>query len=378
MCAPLGRPLTPRLLPSTAELKLRMTTDDQPNVEGVTSFGATALERELLEQSAGSAGSFTPVHGGARGAQRASTAVTQYRPSRAGRGGGQGAGGKLLPPPHGARAVSAAPAATGFRGGAGKWGRSGVSREVGLGATSPREVPASENQRLREQLRQTRRQLDKTRRDAQALRAAQVSERGERNELEDLFLRCVEDARRDVERRRNRARAARSARSAAGTRGPAIRQSASRASLGGGQELSPPTAARKGEGRVRLQDFTPQDRRHVLARMLEDENVVAALYNALFPQQQAPGQASGGGPPGAAGSGRWSDRDESALSPVPSPLPAVHIPTHGGSRRGRPESAQPPSLSDSAAERGAALDPAVEAYLAAGAWGSEAAHAAAR
>lgn len=365
-----------------------MTAEEQPNVEGVSSFGANALEQEMLEQSAHSAGSLAPVHPPTRGAQRASTAVTQHRPSRAGRGGGQGAAGKLLPPPHGARAVTAAPTAGGGRTMGLRWSTPGRSHgsgpggggEGGLGATSPRGEAApgasAENQHLRDQLRQARRQLDKARRDAHSLRAAQVSEQGERHELEDLFLQCVEDARREVERRRNRARAARSARSAGGARGPAFRHSTSGASLGGSPALGPPTSARKGEGRVRVRDFTPQDRRHVLARMLEDENVVAALYNTLFPRQEGP---SGGGP-GTAGSGRWSERDESAMSPVPSPPPGVHIPSHPGpgSRRGGAGSAHPPSLGDSAVGKGAALDPAVEAYLAAAAWGGESAQEAGR
>eukprot|EP00944_MAST-04C_sp_MAST-4C-sp1_P008907 g8907.t1 len=122
-----------------------------------------------------------------------------------------------------------------------------------------------ENKDKKEEIRMLKRQLKAAHNEMIKMRAANVGEQQERSALEELFLRCVDTIKKDVERRK-----------ANPSTGFKPTQLARKDSHGGQKNgrMSPP---------VKLSQFTQMDRRRVIEELMSKDEVLAYLYDALFP-----------------------------------------------------------------------------------------------
>ena len=121
------------------------------------------------------------------------------------------------------------------------------------------------------EIRELKKNLSREKRDCARLRAAVVTNQTQRAELEEFFLRCIESVKRDIGRRRKKA--------------------ASKKSKGA-----------EGEPTADMDQFTSTDRAKVIERLLEQDEVLAFLYDHLFPPNSggagsSPMQDSSFGPP---------------------------------------------------------------------------------
>jgi len=117
---------------------------------------------------------------------------------------------------------------------------------------------------LREQLQRERDQL-------RDLRASVISERTDRSELENFFLKCIEEVKKDVARRRLKAKLQSSKRS---TR----------------DDCMEPTE--RDLKAIRLQDMTPFDRKRVMDVLFDNEDVSTVLFDNIFGNKGAGQEAT--------------------------------------------------------------------------------------
>jgi hypothetical protein len=149
----------------------------------------------------------------------------------------------------------------------------GDARNSGMHRSKSQKPKASakiiaENKDLKENVRMLKRQLKVAQNELINLHAATVEQDNEKSDLEELFLRCVDTVKRDVERRK--------AEPSTGFKATRTKrqQEGGHNSLG---RVSPP---------VKLSQFTAPDRRRVVEELLSQDEVLAYLYDALFPPSE--------------------------------------------------------------------------------------------
>ena len=124
-----------------------------------------------------------------------------------------------------------------------------------------------ENKEKKEEIRMLKRQLKNAQNEMIKMRAANVGGQQERSSLEELFLRCVDTIKKDVERRK--------ANPSTGFKPTQLARKDSHGSSNG--RVSPP---------IKLNQFTQMDRRRVIEELMSKDEVLAYLYDALFPPSQ--------------------------------------------------------------------------------------------
>lgn len=141
---------------------------------------------------------------------------------------------------------------------------------------------SGEDAQAKRLVRQLREQLSRERDQVKALRAGMVSERTDRADLEEFFLKCVEEVKKDVARRRNRAKLAGSK-----TR-PREKEGAAAADANADADVE-----ERDMRKLRLQDLAAADRRKVMEHMMQSDDVFDVLYGALFSRESPGGGAAG-------------------------------------------------------------------------------------
>jgi hypothetical protein len=140
-----------------------------------------------------------------------------------------------------------------------------LSQEAECGTLASQPVPlsgAAASAALNATVKQLRDQLAREREASRELRAALVRDQSSRGELEDFFLQCVEDTKKEVARRRNRAKLA--------------------GSKANTKESSAEPSARDLAG-VDRRDLSAADRRRVLEQLLLQDDIFDILYHNIFP-----------------------------------------------------------------------------------------------
>ena len=153
----------------------------------------------------------------------------------------------------------------GPRGGA--QGRVGPLGNIGS-ASSSREVNLLRNdvERLQQKLRVTEKKLTRA-------RAGNVERDRQRSAMEDLFLRCVDTVKSQIQRRMPRG----------GLTYSPSGKAALRAADGGHTTRPLGSDDHRQQPSVELDQFTKVDRRQVIEELLNHDEVLAYLYDALFP-----------------------------------------------------------------------------------------------
>ncbi len=109
----------------------------------------------------------------------------------------------------------------------------------------------------------------------QALRASVVTSESRKNDLEEFFIKCVDDVRQDIVKRRSNL--------------------SSRSSSRNHQEV-----VKEGIQSLSLGEFTSADRKKVMDKVFSNEEVLQFVYNSMFSSNEAPlgrrGPAEGDGP----------------------------------------------------------------------------------
>jgi hypothetical protein len=146
----------------------------------------------------------------------------------------------------------------GASGGAGAGGFSGKSNRS-AGRALPSEGGTDVERQYQKEIRDLKKNLNREKRDCARLRAAVVTNQTSRAELEEFFLRCIESVKRDIGRRRKKA--------------------ATKKSAGG-------------DPSAEMDQFTSTDRAKVIERLLEQDEVLAFLYDHLFPPNAGAGGSS--------------------------------------------------------------------------------------
>lgn len=263
-----------------AELEIRLMSEQEGG--GMSSTmgaggGPTSGDEGKAEFYSTHSGALPPARGASREgmlppARGAETPTDGYD----GRGGGAGGGGGR---------------AGGRAGGSGRLGHSGSSGDFG-GVGGSDDV-----RRMRAHIDKLETQLAAERRAVKALRAKAVSDSTQRADLERFFVRCIDDVKREVSRRRMKA----------SSRGAHSR--------GAADDVGEPG----------LSDFTATDRRRVIRRLLSDDYVLQMLHSMVFGGDSAPPSAGDdGGVTGtlddiapALGDGGMGDRTPSMRSLTP-------------------------------------------------------------
>ena len=140
------------------------------------------------------------------------------------------------------------------------------------------------------EIRDLKKQLAASKRENGKLRASQVATQANKAALEEFFLRSIESVKKDIGRRRKK-----TAMQRAGVSGA---NDFTAAGLSDSRSLSNPgmSMADPGNGTsTALEQFTSTDRTRVIERLLSQDEVLAFLYDHLFPAQ---GQGGGRGPQG--------------------------------------------------------------------------------
>lgn len=171
-----------------------------------------------------------------------------------------------------------------------------ASGAVVPGAPSPALLRQVQNQ-----LTAAQRMVDTLRARNSRLKAANSALRSSRGELETFFLQCVEDVRKEVARRRVRTVASTSAATSLqlagmGGGGGSMALSASAASmaeaaLSNANSVDLAVALARARNAT-ISDFTPGDRRAVVARLLQDEYVLQGLHEVIFGEHSGTGLGS--------------------------------------------------------------------------------------
>ena len=116
-------------------------------------------------------------------------------------------------------------------------------------------------------------QLENERKNGRDLKTEKTNYYSRRNQLEELFLNCVEETRKDIERRK--------AVTLARTNNLNTHLHRSSA-IGGGKKSHLPDDSL--ESAIKNEHFTSSDKRKVLELLLSNENVLLFLYEKLFPR----------------------------------------------------------------------------------------------
>jgi len=162
------------------------------------------------------------------------------------------------------------------------------SGNKGFARTAPAASMGEEVERgYQREIRDLKKQLAASKRDNGKLRASQVSQQTNKATLEEFFLRSIESVKRDIGRRRKKAAMQRGGMSGTNLGGT---NSMSDLAMTGGDDKNTANA---------LDQFTSTDRARVIERLLAQDEVLAFLYDHLFPAQptQGPGMAIEQGPP---------------------------------------------------------------------------------
>lgn len=129
------------------------------------------------------------------------------------------------------------------------------------------------------EIRDLKRQLAASKRESGKLRASQVSQQTNKAALEEFFLRSIESVKRDIGRRRKKA---------------AMQRAGMSSSNFGDARGDLSMDADKNSNTNALEQFTSTDRARVIERLLAQDEVLAFLYDHLFPAQ-GPGAVAAGG-----------------------------------------------------------------------------------
>ena len=123
-----------------------------------------------------------------------------------------------------------------------------------------------ENDKLKEQLRLSKSQLEIERRNSRDLKTEKTNYFSKRSQIEELFLSCIEEVRKDIQRRKavTLAKDANLNSSLHAKRNRKIDDSLSQA--------------------INNEQFTAPDKRKVIDLLLSNENVLLFLYEKLFPR----------------------------------------------------------------------------------------------
>lgn len=116
-------------------------------------------------------------------------------------------------------------------------------------------------------------QIDSEKKNARCLRADKVNFMTQRNELEEFFLQCIEEVRKDIVKRKTI--------SSSYSTKKNMKRSTSTASMkmmgaGGSQQ-------QEEQANAKLDNFTATDKRKVIELLMSNENVLLFLYEKLFP-----------------------------------------------------------------------------------------------
>lgn len=121
--------------------------------------------------------------------------------------------------------------------------------------------------------------IDKEKKTAKKVVAERINMSTERNELESLFIECIEEVRKEIMKRRlkneiyNRKKF----------------QQLDRSSEEAKEfEESLLRLAQLAKNRVKVSDFTSKDKSHILDLFVNNERTLLKIYEALFPHRAAP------------------------------------------------------------------------------------------
>jgi len=127
-----------------------------------------------------------------------------------------------------------------------------------------------------ETIRHLKNQIDQEKKNARSLRADKVNFMMQRNELEEFFLQCIEEVRKDIVKRKSLNQA---------TQKKNMLWSASRGSLA--KESTDDELPN-----AKLEHFTATDKRKVIELLMSNENVLLFLYEKLFPATNLSSQST--------------------------------------------------------------------------------------
>lgn len=154
-----------------------------------------------------------------------------------------------------------------------------MGMQKGFARTAPAASMEEDVERgYQKEIRDLKKQLAASKRENGKLRASQVSQQTNKATLEEFFLRSIESVKRDIGRRRKKAAMQRAGMSS-NLGDP--RSDMSMSGLDGD----------KGNSTNALEQFTSTDRARVIERLLAQDEVLAFLYDHLFPAQ---GPSAGG------------------------------------------------------------------------------------
>ena len=120
-------------------------------------------------------------------------------------------------------------------------------------------------EKLIEDVRLFKTQIETERKENRELKTEKANFYSRRNELEELFLKCVDETRRDIERRR----------AVTFARNTNLNSTLHKTSSKFDDSL---------ESAIKNEQFTAGDKRKVLELLLSNENVLLFLYEKLFPR----------------------------------------------------------------------------------------------
>eukprot|EP00347_Sterkiella_histriomuscorum_P002600 403367516 len=135
-----------------------------------------------------------------------------------------------------------------------------------------------------ETIRHLKNQIDSEKKNARSLRAEKVNFMMQRNELEEFFLQCIEEVRKDIVKRKSITTAGYS------TTKKNLKRSTSTASM-----TKTGTQAYQEEQNIqnaKLDQYTATDKRKVIELLMSNENVLLFLYEKLFPATNMSSQST--------------------------------------------------------------------------------------
>jgi hypothetical protein len=321
-----------------AELEIRLSATPATTSGPPT---ANAKNNASSSSSSSSTGFLPPA--------RSQTATP--RGGHGGHGGGSqgGLGGSIK------RSKSTVPPRGGVRGGGGGGSGAASSREINL--------LRSDVERLQQKLRAAERNLTRA-------RAGNVERDRQRSAMEDLFLRCVDTVKSQIQRRMPRG----------GLTYSPSGKAALRATDGGHTTRPLGSDDHRQQPSIELDQFTKVDRRTVIEELLNHDEVLAYLYDALFPVggmgamlesergDTAGGMGSSSGEEGSVYRDHTPQEQQRSASRWRNRVAAEEEDGGGGGKRGgksihMPAPARSGSRMSSAGGDRIRLDPAIAGYL---------------
>lgn len=128
-------------------------------------------------------------------------------------------------------------------------------------------------------------QIDRMERKAKKERGMRASERMERTELEELFVGCIEDVRKEVVKRRvkSEVEGKKKGKKREGDQGvDGVEREEEEAKE---FEESLMKVAAYAKGRIKYEDFTSKDKFNILDLFVNNEKTLIKIYEALFPHR---------------------------------------------------------------------------------------------